>query len=194
MGSRKLSAYQERSMIALIEHELKEEAKNSLLAFTCYTMPEYEINWHHHIMCQYLDDFANGKINRLMVFMPPRHGKSELVSRRLPAFLLGRDPNLQIITASYSDSLASLMNRDVQRIIETPAYAHLFPDTKLGAIADRGVRAIRSSSMFEVIGKKGRYKSAGIGTGITGMGADIAIIDDPVKDQSESDYKTYGPQ
>lgn len=178
-------------MIALLEHELAEEARKKLLAFTCYTFPQYEVNWHHHVMCNYLDDFAEGRIKRLMVFMPPRHGKSELVSRRLPAYLLGKDPNLQIITASYSDSLASLMNRDVQRIIESPEYEYLFPDTKLGSTTDRGIRAIRSSSMFEVIGKKGKYKSAGIGTGITGMGADVAIIDDPVKDQTECDSKAY---
>jgi predicted phage terminase large subunit-like protein len=186
-----LSAYQEKALISLLEDEIANHAKQSLLSFTAYTMPRYEINWHHRLLCSYLDDFCKGKIERLMVFMPPRHGKSELVSRRLPAFLLGQNPDLQIITASYSDSLAAQMNRDVQRIIESPEYSFLFPETRLGSISDSGVRYMRNSGMFEVIGRRGRYKSAGIGTGITGMGADIAIIDDPVKDQTEADSKQY---
>ena len=191
MGEKRMSAYQEKALIELMESEIAEAARTNLLAFTVYTMPTYEINWHHQILCKYLDDFIAGKIERLMVFMPPRHGKSELVSRRLPAFMLGQNPDLQIITASYSDSLAAQMNRDVQRIIEDRPYAHLFPETKLGSMAETGVRYMRNSGLFEVLGKKGRYKSAGIGTGITGLGADVAIIDDPVKDQTESDSKAY---
>ena len=183
----------EAELEQLLTSEVQDLARSKLLAFTLYTMPTYEVNWHHRVLCDYLDRFADGEISRLMVFMPPRNGKSELVSRRLPAYLLGRNPDLQLISASYSDSLASQMNRDVQRIMEEYQYSELFPNTKLGNSSKtaHGPGFLRNASTFEVVGRRGRYKSAGIGTGITGMGADLAIIDDPIKDQTEADSRTY---
>ena len=70
---------------------------------------------------------AAGLCRRLMVFMPPQHGKSELVSRRFPAFLLGRNPDLRLIGSSHTNDLAISMNRDVQRIMTSAAYANIFP-------------------------------------------------------------------
>jgi len=69
------------------------------LAFTKYTRPDYRVNWHHRKLAEKLDRVAQGLCRRLMVFMPPQHGKSELVSRRFPAFLLGRNPDLRLIAA-----------------------------------------------------------------------------------------------
>ena len=106
-------------------------AKESLLAFTQYTYPAYDTNWHHRTICEYLDKLIAGDIKRLMIFTHPRAGKSELVSRRLPAYALGRNPELSIISASYGAALARRMNRDVQRIIDTDAYRDLFPQTQL---------------------------------------------------------------
>jgi len=122
-----------------------------------------------------------------MVFMPPRHGKSELVSRRFPAFILGKNPQANIISTSYSATLASSMNRDAQRIIDSPEYEQLFPDTKLGT----GAGYLRNSEQFEVVGTGGYYLSAGVGGGITGRGADYAIIDDPVKNRAEAESKVF---
>lgn len=130
---------------------------------------------------------------RLMVFMPPRHGKTELVSRRLPAYVLGRNPNAQIIATSYSDDLASRNNRDTQRIMDSPEYAALFPDTQLNSSnVKTNARGgyLRNSDMFEVVGHRGSYRSAGVGGGITGMGFDFGIIDDPVKNAQEAASKT----
>lgn len=174
-----------RDLLAL-ESDKIERARTRMLAFTQFTKPDYRVNWHHRLICKYLNRFISGDIRRLMIFCPPRHGKSELVSRRLPALLLGRNPDAQIISASYSDSLASMMNRDTQRIIESPEYRLLFPATSLSKAAGSQLFT-RNSDTFEVVGHRGRYKSAGIGTGITGMGANYAIIDDPVKDQVEAD-------
>ena len=78
--------------IAAVELLRRRRARGELLDFTRFTMPDYQTNWHHRTVCRFLDRFATGDIARLMVFLPRRHGKSELVSRRLPAFLFGRQP------------------------------------------------------------------------------------------------------
>lgn len=164
-------------------------ASENLLDFTRYTMPDYEANWHHLVVCRYLDAFLSGDIPRLMVFMPPRHGKSELVSRRLPAYILGRNPNAQIITASYGADLARRMNRDVQRIIDDEAYQRIFPNTKLfGKNIRSAVQGtwLRNSDIFEVCEYSGVYRGAGVGAGITGMGMNYGIIDDPLKNRKEA--------
>jgi len=173
----------------------QERARRSLLAFTQYTKPDYEVNWHHRVLCHYVDRWLAGDIRRLMVFMPPRTGKSELVSRRLPAYILGRTPDAQIIACSYAADLASRMNRDVQRIMDAPEYGALFPDTRLygkniRTLAEGGVY-LRNSDLFEVVGHRGAYRSAGVGGGITGMGFDYGIIDDPIKNAEEADSATY---
>ena len=182
---------QDRANQLRIERLRRERARRNLHNFTSYTFRQYRSNWHHHFMCETLDRFAAGEIKRLMVFMPPRHGKSELVSRRLPAFLLGRNPDAQIIAASYGASLAWSMNRDVQRIVESLKYQHLFPGTRLNAkrIVTDTVRNnwLRNKEEFEVVGHRGGYKCAGVGGGITGRGFNFGIIDDPVKDQADAD-------
>ncbi|VTS03333.1 terminase large subunit domain-containing protein [Tuwongella immobilis] len=165
-------------------------ARRELLAFTEYTFPEYASNWHHALLCSKLEQLFAGEIRRLMVFMPPRHGKSELVSRRFPAWALGRNPDLELIAASYSADLASAMNRDTQRIIDSPSFERLFPKTKLSSSNVRSNATgsyLRNSDVFEIVGHRGRYRAAGRGQGITGMGCDIAIVDDPLKDREEAD-------
>lgn len=169
-------------------------ARASLKDFTAYTKPDYDVNWHHTVLCCYLDRLIAGEIKRLMVFMPPRHGKSELVSRRLPAYILGRNPMAQIIACSYSADLASRMNRDVQRIIDSDPYRMLFPKTRLfGSNVRTTARGsyLRNSDIFEVVGHGGCYRSAGVGGGITGMGFNFGIIDDPIKNREEAESRTY---
>ena len=188
---------EEQELLLLLEAEerdrVQDAARSSLLAFTQYTYGDefpYRPNWHHKVLCDFLDDLLTGEIKRLLVFMPPRHGKSELVSRRLPAFALGRNPRESIIACSYADDLAARMNRDVQRIMDGERYAELFPDVRLPGpgvrpLRDRS-RKIRTTDLFELIDHDGSYRSAGIGGGITGMGASLGIIDDPVKNQAEA--------
>lgn len=172
----------------------RRRARGILIDFTTYTKPNYELNWHNELLASYLDRFVSGDIKRLMVFEPPRHGKSELVSRRLPAFIFGKDPNASIISCSYSADLASRMNRDVQRIIEDPRYRALFPDTKLNSSNVRTNAEgsfLRNSDIFEIVGYSGVYRSAGVGGGITGMGCTYGIIDDPIKNREEANSVTY---
>lgn len=178
----KLELYQTLQRYKQNERERRvRQARTNLLDFTRFTMPEYRVNWHHRLICQKLDEFIEGKNKRLIIACPPRHGKSELVSRRFPAYILGRNPDAKIIACSYGSDLASLLNRDVQRIISSPEYAELFPDTKLN---DANVRStaqenyLRNSDIFEVVNHKGVYRSAGVGGAITGMGGDYLIVDE----------------
>lgn len=178
---------------AALEILRRRHARTNLLDFTQYTEPNYRANWHHRVLCSYLDRFVSGEIKRLMVFMPPQNGKSELVSRRLPAYIFGKNPNASIITASYSDDLASRMNRDVQRIIDSAEYARLFPETSLSGQNIRATASgayLRNSDIFEIVGHRGVYRSAGRGSGITGMGYIYGIIDDPLKDRKEANSPT----
>ncbi len=172
----------------------RRKARDSLIDFILYTKPDYEVNWHHELIAGYLDRFVSGEIKRLMLFEPPRHGKSEQVSRRLPAFIFGKDPDASIISCSYSADLASRMNRDVQRIIDSPEYQRLFPDTQLNSSNVRTVAQesyLRNSDLFEIVGHRGVYRCAGVGGGITGMGCTYGIIDDPIKNREEANSITY---
>lgn len=172
-----------------------EGARQSLALFTLRTCPGYAMGWVHREICETLDQFLQDVIDRksprLIITMPPRSGKSELVSRRFPAFAFGRDPNLQIIATSYSADLSSRFNRDVQRIIDTDEYSEIFPETYLaGKGGHKTAGFIRTSDMFEIVGHGGSYRSTGVGGGITGAGADILILDDVVKDRAEANSET----
>ena len=171
-------------------------ARQTLLGFTLYTFPEYQAGWVHEEICQKLDEFLD-KVRRkesprLMLTMPPRSGKTEIASRRFPAYVLGRYPDTSIIATSYSSNLASRNNRDVQRVMDNNLYLNLFPDSTLSGknSNNKNQTYLRNSDIFEVVGHKGVYKSAGVGAGITGMGGDILIVDDVFKDRQEADSPT----
>lgn len=178
----------------LIQEARRELARRHMSDFVLYVDRNYQMNWHHQLLCEYLDRLAQKEIRRLMVFMPPRHGKSELVSRKFPAFLLGNKPDTSIISCSYASDLASRMNRDVQRLIDSPEYEQLFPNSRLfGKNIHSTARGsyLRNSDIFEIVNHRGVYRSAGVGGGITGMGGEYIIIDDPVKNREEADSATY---
>lgn len=164
-------------------------AKSELVRFTQWTKPDYQVGRPHRIMGMWLDRLASGVINRLMIFCPPRHGKSELVSRRLPAYYLGRNPSHEVVIASYAADLANKMNRDVQRIMGDDRYKLLFPGVRIPQVGERAGprnKAKRTDSFFELVGHKGSLRSAGVGGGITGMGFHLGIIDDPLKNFEEA--------
>lgn len=172
-------------------------AQQSFLAFIYATIPNYLMGWVHMEICAEMDAFlaavARKESPRLMLCMPPRHGKSELASRRFPAYVFGRYPDMSIIGTSYSADLSSRLNRDVQRVIEQPEYQAIFPETRLSAKNIRTVASgnyLRNSDLFEIVDHRGSYRSAGVGGGITGMGGDILIVDDPFKDRAEADSQT----
>jgi predicted phage terminase large subunit-like protein len=187
-----------REQKAQIAEAIRVKAQRELLPFIMWTKPGYLAGWFQHVVCEAIDQFIEDVLAhrspRLMLFAPPRHGKSEIVSRSMPAFAFGKNPDLSIIATSYSNDLASSMNRDVQRRIDTPEYHQLFPDTTLSRSSVRTVTAagafMRNSDTFEIVDHTGLYKSAGVQTGISGRGFDIGIIDDPVKDAQEAGSQT----
>jgi predicted phage terminase large subunit-like protein len=180
-------------IIRRAETEIKiREARNNLLSFISATYEDYKIGWVHQEICQtldlFLEDLIDGKRPRLIITMPPRSGKSEIVSRRFPAYFLGRYPDLSIISISYSASLAEDFNREVQRIIDSDKYKAIFTNTKLSDKTNKNYK--RTSDIFEIVDHKGVYCSAGVGGGITGKGCDILIIDDPIKNRQEANSET----
>ena len=155
------------------------QARNSLLDFTEYTNPAYERAQHHAQIAAKLEAVERGEIDRLMIFMPPRHGKSELASKRFPAWCLGRKPTRQIIAASYHSDLANDFGRNVRNIVAEPEFGQVFPGVSL---ATDSAAANRMNTNYG-----GAYVAAGVGTAVTGRGAHIALIDDPFKDREEAD-------
>ena len=179
----------------LLRAEVRRQlGRSNLKRFTMHTYPEYSVTWFHEILLDKLDRFAKGEIKKLMIFMPPQHGKSELVSRRLPAYMLGINPNLRIAGASYVANLARSFNRSIQRIMDSEEYLDLFPNTRLNsknAVFSAAESRIRTADKFEIVGHSGFYKSVGVGGELTGTSVDIGIIDDPVKDALQADSPTY---
>ncbi|MBW1710546.1 MAG: hypothetical protein JRJ73_11770, partial [Deltaproteobacteria bacterium] len=109
----------------------RELSRRHVFDFTIYTYPGYRPSSHNRLLCRHLDQWLSGEIKRLMVFMPPRHGKSELVSRRLPACILGRYPSSQVLTVSYGQGLANSMSREVKAILTGQKYQDIFPGVSL---------------------------------------------------------------
>lgn len=182
-----------RAMQEAAIKELKKRAsRRSLSEFVLYTTPGYLMGWVHKEICDVLEQFYADveakKSPRLIITMPPRSGKSLLVSRAFPAWLFGRNPDLQIIATSYSADLAQRFSRDVQRIMDDEPYRMVFPDARLSDRKNPGY--IRTAELFELVDHKGSYRSCGVGGGITGQGADVLIIDDPVKDRADANSKT----
>lgn len=175
-----------------------ELARRKLKYFIQATYPEYKMGWFNEQICneldQFLEDVRAKKSPRLMLFAPARSGKTEMVSRRFPAFALGKYPDIQMIATSYASDLAMRINRDVQRIIDDPSYVRIFPDSRLSG---KNIRAtaqgtfLRNADIFEIVDHKGAYRSAGVGGGITGMGGDILLVDDPIKDAEQSESVVY---
>nr|CAI9750726.1 terminase large subunit [Caudoviricetes sp.] len=162
--------------------------------FLGYSNPKYELEWFHRVIAEHCQMLLDGKIKNLMVFVPPQHGKSEIISRNFPAWALGRDPDLKIASCSYAADLSEQFSRSVQRIIESPEYQEIFPDTYLSTSqqAKNDPRTyIKNVDFFETVGHRGFYKAVGVGGPLTGTPVDIAIIDDPVKDAAEAYSLTY---
>ena len=154
-------------------------SRRSLLRFTEYTNELYVRAQHHEQIAAKLEAVERGEIDRLMIFMPPRHGKSELASKRFPAWCLGRDPTRQIIAASYNSDLANDFGRNVRNLVAEAEFGQVFPGVCLAADSQAANRMNTNHG--------GAYVAAGVGTAVTGRGAHIALIDDPFKDREEAD-------
>lgn len=152
-----------------------------MIDFSIYTDKKYAPIWLHEEIAKQLARVESGEIKRLMLFVPPRHGKSELGSIKFPAWYLGRHPEKEVITSSYSADLAQDFGYKTRNLVNSPEYAQVFK-TRL--------RDDSKSKAKWLTGEGGGYTSTGVGGAITGRGADLAVIDDPFKNREEAESKT----
>jgi len=169
------------------------KARDSLIDFARMSMPDpsdpddtelsrYKAAAHHEIIAGALERVESGEWLRLIITIPPRHGKSELASKRFPAWFMGRNPYMSIILASHTASLAEDFGKEVREQMKSPFYQQVFPGCRLrrgGAASDRIQTSEGGTAVF--VGKGGT---------LTGRGADCLLIDDIVSDREEADSPT----
>jgi len=176
---------EEAAQVELAERVL---SRRSLLPFVQRMNDQYQAGWVHEDICRRLekfsDDVAAKKSPRLMLLMPPRSGKSELCSRSFPSWHLGRNPGHEIIACSYNVSLAMTFSKKVKEVLDDPEYHPVF-DIRL----DPNNQSAEEWALDRRIKREhaGGYVAAGVGGGITGKGAHLLIIDDPLKNAEEAD-------
>ena len=153
----------------------RKEREDNFLNFVKFVWPQFIEGNHHKIYAQKLQDVADGKINRLIINMPPRHTKSEFASYLFPAWLMGRDPSKKIIQATHTAELAVGFGRKVKNLIDDEQFREVFPDVRLATDA-------KASGRWSTSGG-GEYYAVGVGGALAGRGADLCIIDDPVSEQ-----------
>lgn len=169
------------------EEKVAEEALEPLRfdRFARQMFPFLTVGRFHAAYYRVLEAFARGKIRRLIVTIPPQHGKSLGATTLLPAYMLGLDPELKIAIASYSASLANRFNRRVQRLIDSHAYAALFPETTVKRAGARS-EYVRTADCAEIVGHQGEVMSVGREGSLTGNRVDVLILDDLYKDAMEA--------
>lgn len=179
-----MSRQEKLRYINALKEKLLRESRSDLLHFTLATMPTFRPAPFHRAYYSVLTDFANGEIKKLMVFMPPQHGKSEGSTRRLPAFVLGKDPNRRLAIVSYNAPKARKFNRELQRVIDCPEYAEIFPKTRLNSSNVTTIAGswLRNADECEIVGCRGGFKAVGVGGALTGEPVDMLIMDDLYKD------------
>lgn len=164
------------------EYLRRQAAREGLIDFTRYTFAKYRPADHHYMIAEKLEAVERGDLKRLMIFCPPRHGKSELASKRFQAWSLGRNRDRQFISASYNSELAWDFGREVRNIILGQDYQVLFPGVEIAKDSS-------AANRWHTNGHGG-YVAAGVDTAVTGRGAHIFTIDDPVKDRLSADNET----
>ena len=162
----------------MVELAARELCRRRLLPFIQRFRPKYIAGWVHEDICRRIERFVEqverGESPRLLLLCPPRMGKSEIGSRHTPAWVLGKHPDWEIIAASHTSSLSLSFSRYLRDVMRDPAYTAVFPDT----ILDSASQSVENWNLT----KGGGYMAAGVGTGITGRGCSILLIDDVVKD------------
>ncbi len=157
----------------------------SFLSFAEQVYPFLELQPFHRTYYRVLEAFARGRVRRLIVTMPPQHGKSVGATTLLPAYVLGLDPDCRVAIASYSGLLASRFNRRVQRILESREYEALFPATTIKR-GSKPAGYIRTADEAEIVGRRGSLLSVGREGSLTGNRVDCFVLDDLYKDALEA--------
>ncbi len=151
------------------------------------------MTWFHGYICEKLQQFSAGKIKKMMILLPPQHGKTELSTRLFPPYLLGQNPDKKIAIVSYASHIAENFNRSIQLNIDNPLYYKLFPKTRLNYSKLLGTNydgKVRTTEKCEIVEHYGSFKTIGRGGALTSETVDIGIIDDLYKDRDEAISKT----
>ena len=160
--------------LKLAEKKKGSHVYSNFLNFVKHVWPQFIEGSHHKIIAEKFNDIANGKIKRLIINMPPRHTKSEFASNLLPAWMVGRKPDLKIIQTTHTTELAIRFGRKAKTLIDSPEYQQIFK-TRLREDS-------QAAGKWETE-QGGEYYAAGGGSAISGRGADLLIIDDPHSEQ-----------
>jgi len=165
---------------AFIDAPFAESGEISLIDYAKRMTPTYEPSRVHYALAAALESVESGAIKRLIVTFPPRHGKTELASIKFPSWYLGRHPQHAIICCSYVAKLANRISRRARNHVADPRFP--FPNVTIS-----GQRA--AVEQWET-NFGGEYNAAGVTGAVTGMGANILLIDDYVKNIAEADSET----
>ena len=164
-------------------------ARKMMRHFIPFTFPEYKQDEFHNSVCDDIDRVVHldhpRPIKHLMLNAPPQHGKSEIVSTRLPSFWLAHNPDLPVALVSYAQDLASRNSRNARAVFESDEYTRLFK--RQGIIMDEENWRQRD---WHLLGRKGYAFAAGVGGPITGRGFGCAIIDDPIENWAAAQSET----
>ena len=160
-----------KALNALTKINQKEAAQRQFLPFVKSVWPDFIEGRHHRIMADAFERVSRGELKRLCINIAPRHGKSELTSYMLPAWLLGQDPSRKVICATHTTEFSQRFGRKVRNLIESDDFKAVFPETALKADS-------KAAGRWDVSGG-GEYFACGVGAAMTGRGADLLIIDDP---------------
>jgi len=149
--------------------------QDDLITFCKHIDPSYLVGKHHRILASMLMAIESGEKDRICVNIPPRHGKSHLVSTMFPAWFLGRNPDKKVMMVSHTTDLAVDFGRKVRNLIAMEAYREVFPTVRLASDSKSAGRWNTNAG--------GEYYACGIGSSIAGRGADLLLIDDPHSEQ-----------
>jgi predicted phage terminase large subunit-like protein len=166
--------------IAKLEYRLEklsvlENARANFLDFVRYVWPQFICGPHHAIMAKKFEALVRGELNRVIINIAPRHGKSELTSYLFLAWLMGQEPDAKIIQATHTAELAMRFGRKVRNLMDSEIYKEVFPEVSLAVDS-------KAAGRWET-SKGGEYFAAGVGGAMTGRGANYLVIDDPHSEQ-----------
>jgi predicted phage terminase large subunit-like protein len=153
----------------------REKAQTDFMAYVKEMWPGFVGGAHHKVMAKAFERIAKGELKRLIINMPPRHTKSEFGSYLLPSWFLGQYPGKKIIQTSNTAELAVGFGRKVRNLVDSDAYAKIFPNVALRSDS-------KAAGRWSTNGN-GEYFAIGVGGTVTGKGADLLIIDDPHSEQ-----------
>lgn len=175
----------------------RREARNGVIGYSKFQWPGYRDAAHHRLIAKHLEAVERGEITRLMINMPPRHGKTMLASEFFPAWYIGRNPDKYVVVATYNQEFADDLGRKVKNQIEDESYAKIFPGVGLADDSKSAKRFhirktgggvwVKDGGIEHATTQRGAFYAVGVGGPLTGRGAHLLLIDDPVKNREEAE-------